>query len=68
MVPQFLNTIQVLLYNFFKDSHATANQWRLVKRSNSNGMASTSVPDFNETKHASICMEVLFFISPHPSH
>ena len=59
------NIIQVLLYNFFESSHATASQWRLVKRSDYDG---TPVPDFNETKHASICMEVLFLVSPHPSH
>lgn len=53
------NPMQVLLYNFFKDSTANANQWRLVMRDCSDG---THVPDFDETKHAGMCTEVLFLI------
>ena len=61
--------IKVLLYNFFEDSTATPAQWRLVlngvfKRGNL-----SDVPTFDETRHASICMEVrclqpLFFFFP----
>jgi len=57
------NTTQVLLYNFFEDSDANANQWRLVMRGRSDGTYETPVPEFDETKHASICIEVLLLHS-----
>ncbi|KAF9778765.1 hypothetical protein BJ322DRAFT_1114103 [Thelephora terrestris] len=47
----------VFLYNFFKDSTANASQWRLVIRGNSDGIPA---PDFDETRHASICTELKF--------
>jgi len=62
------NTMQVLLYNFFEDSTANASQWRLVLRGMSNGACNVPVPDFDETKHASICTEVVFLIPPYLSY
>ena len=50
-ISKFFNATQVLVYNFFKDSTANVNQWRLVMRG-----------DPDETRHASICMEVWFSI------
>ena len=49
---------KVLLYNFFEDSTATSNQWRLVLNMVSKGGNSSYVPTFGETRHAIICMEV----------
>lgn len=49
------NVPQVLLYNFFKDSTASASQWRLIMK---NGSNDKPAPDFDETKHASLCTEV----------
>jgi hypothetical protein len=49
---------QVLLYNFFKDSTATLNQWRLVLNGISDGSGLLDAPTFDETRHASICAEV----------
>ena len=48
---------KVLLYNFFGDSTATLNQWRLVlnRVSESNGLS--DAPSFDETRHATICVE-----------
>ena len=56
--------MQVLLYNFFKDSTASANQWRLILRDGSDGTHNTSAPGFDETKHAGICTEVLPLACP----
>ena len=62
-----------MLYNFFEDSPATANQWRLIL----NGVADREnlqvAPAFDETRHASICVEVRPsqhkpFFSPHSCH
>ena len=50
------NETKVLLYNFFEDSTATPNQWRLVLDAVSGWAAET--PAFDETRHASICIEV----------
>ena len=58
------NSTQVLLYNFFKDSTASASQWRLVMRDSPDGVP---VPDFDETKHAGICTEVLPSLYAHPT-
>jgi len=59
---------KVLLYNFFEDSMATSNQWRLVLNQVSNGDNFLNVQTFDETRHASICMEVCnlwqAFLSP----
>ena len=51
---------KVLLYNFFEDSTATSNQWRLVLNRISNGVDLSDVPTFDETRHASICIEVRY--------
>ena len=67
----YLNTdrTKVLLYNFFKDSTATLNQWRLVLNEVSNRGRLSGAPAFDETRHASVCVEVrclwseLFFLS-----
>ena len=56
--------VQVLLYNFFQDSAANASRWQLVTRG---GSDRTPAPDFDETKHASICMEALPLIHSHPT-
>ena len=50
---------KVLLYNFFGDSTATLNQWRLVLNGMSEGDDLSDAPTFDETRHASICVEVL---------
>jgi len=63
----FTDSAQVLLYNFFKDSTANVNQWRLVMRGGSDGTRDTPAPDFDETRHASICTEVLTSIAPRPT-
>lgn len=49
---------KVLLYNFFEDSNATLNQWRLVLNGISEGDDLSDAPTFDETRHASICVEV----------
>jgi hypothetical protein len=49
---------KVLLYNFFEDSTATLNQWRLVLNGVSDGDDFSDAPTFDETRHASICVEV----------
>jgi hypothetical protein len=49
---------KVLLYNFFKDSTATLNQWRLLLNGISDGYNFPGAPTFDETRHASICVEV----------
>lgn len=49
---------KVLLYNFFKDSTATLNQWRLVLNGVPDGGNLPNTPTFDETRHASICVEV----------
>ncbi|KAF9642213.1 P-loop containing nucleoside triphosphate hydrolase protein, partial [Thelephora ganbajun] len=51
---------KVLLYNFFKDSTATLNQWRLVLEGVSYGGNLQCAPTFDETRHASICVELKF--------
>ena len=50
--------IKVLLYNFFEDSTATSSQWRLVLNGLSDGANLLDAPTFDETRHASICVEV----------
>ena len=59
---------KVLLYNFFEDSTATSAQWRLVLNGVSNRGNLSDVPTFDETHHASICIEVCHllhkFVSP----
>ena len=50
--------IKVLLYNFFENSTATPSQWRLVLNRVSDEDDLTNVPTFDETRHASICVEV----------
>ena len=52
--------IKVLLYNFFGDSNATLNQWRLVLNGISEWDGLSDAPTFDETRHASICVEVRF--------
>ena len=47
------------MYNFFKDSMATLNQWRLVLNEVSNGRR-LDAPAFDETRHASVCVEVRY--------
>jgi len=54
----FTDKTKVLLYNFFKDSTATLNQWRLLLNGVSDGRDLRSAPTFDETRHASICVEV----------
>ena len=49
---------KVLLYNFFEDSNATLNQWRLVLNRISEEDGRFDAPVFDETRHASICVEV----------
>ena len=49
---------KVLLYNFFEDSTATPNQWRLVLCGVYNGDNLSEAPTFDETRYASICVEV----------
>lgn len=49
---------KVLLYNFFGDSNATLNQWRLVLNEIPEGDGLSDAPTFDETRHASICVEV----------
>ena len=66
-MSQIFNTIQVLLYNFFKDSTANVNQWRVVRRGNSDETHDIPAPDFDETKHASICTEVSLSFPPRPT-
>lgn len=51
---------KVLLYNFFKDSTASLNQWRLVLNRVSSGDGISDAPTFDETRHASICVEVCY--------
>jgi hypothetical protein len=63
--PTLLTTKQVVLYNFFEDSTATPNQWRLVLNEISNGDDLPDVPTFDETRHASICVEVCCLLSKH---
>jgi len=52
------------------DSKAKLNQWRLVLNGVPNGDNPHDAPTFDETRHASICVEVccsqcnLFFPSP----
>jgi hypothetical protein len=57
---------KVLLYNFFGDSTATLNQWRLVLNGVSDGGDLSDTPTFDETRHASICVEVCY-LWPKPS-
>ena len=64
---------KVLLYNFFGDSTATLSQWRLVLNGISGGKGLSSAPAFDETRHASICVEVGYLRSEislrlHPFH
>ena len=62
---------KVLLYNFFEDSTATPNQWRLVLNGVSNADNLSDTPTFDETRHASICVEVRYLwlsVSFHPAH
>ena len=49
---------KVLLYNFFADSTATLSQWRLVLNGVIEGDILSDAPTFDETRHASICIEV----------
>ena len=49
---------KVLLYNFFEDSTATPSQWRLVLNGVFNGDNLSDAPAFDETRHASVCVEV----------
>ena len=42
---------------------ATLNQWRLVLNEISNGENLPNVPTFDETRHASICVEVCRLLS-----
>lgn len=51
---------KVLLYNFFGDSTATLNQWRLVLNGVTNVDNLSDAPAFDETRHASICIEVRY--------
>jgi len=51
---------KVLLYNFFMDSTATLNQWRLVLNGIFDGEGFSDAPTFDETRHASICVEVYY--------
>jgi len=51
------------LYNFFGDSTASLNQWRLVLNGVLDGGDLSDAPTFDETRHASICVEV-FLLRP----
>ena len=57
--------IKVLLYNFFGDSTATLNQWRLVLNGVSGRDDLSDAPTFDETRHASICVEVCYLRPKH---
>ena len=46
------------MYNFFEDSTATPSQWRLVLCEVYNGDNLSEAPTFDETRYASICVEV----------
>lgn len=59
-VNLFTDKTKVLLYNFFKDSTASLNQWRLLLNGVSDGHDLRSAPTFDETRHASICVEVRY--------
>ncbi|KAF8588487.1 hypothetical protein K439DRAFT_1335105 [Ramaria rubella] len=50
----------VLLYNFFSDSAATLSEWRVVlnKIQEADGGCHTLAPEFDETRHASLCLEL----------
>jgi len=54
------NKTKILLYNFFKDSTANLNQWRLVLNGISEGDNPFDAPTFDETRHASVCAEVCY--------
>ena len=56
----FFDNLQVLVYHFFGDSPANASKWRLVMGGTTDGTYDVPVPEFDETKHASICVEVSF--------
>ena len=64
--PRFLriylisDKTKVLLYNFFGDSTATLNQWRLVLNEVSDEKNLSDAPTFDETRHANICVEVFY--------
>lgn len=51
---------KVILYNFFEDSTATLNQWRLVLNEVPDGGDLPDAPTFDETRHASIRVEVRY--------
>jgi hypothetical protein len=59
---------KVLLYNFFEDSMATLNRWRLVLNRNADGGQLPGTPTFDETRHASICVEVRYLRLSFPFH
>ena len=46
------------MYNFFKDSSANLSQWRLLLNGISSLNDLSSGPAFDDTRHASICVEV----------
>lgn len=54
---------KVLLYNFFEDSTATLNQWRLVLNEVERMDRGCEAPVFDETRHASICSEASRILS-----
>ena len=49
---------KVLLYNFFEDSTATLDQWRLVLNGDVKRKGRSGIPTFDETRHVSIYVEV----------
>ena len=52
---------KVILYNFFEDSTTAFNQWRLVLNEVPHEDRLQDAPTFDETRHASICVEVRCF-------
>lgn len=50
-------TYQVLLWNFFEDSHMDVSQWRVVLNALP-GAQRVKCPQFDESRHSGICREV----------
>ena len=56
------NKTKVILYNFFKNSMATSNQWRLVLNNVFGGGSLQGTPTFDENQHAIMCAEVCWLL------
>jgi hypothetical protein len=57
--PTNIDRMQVLIYNYFKDSTCDLSQWRLVLNFLESSSKTAIAPQFDEIKHAGICTEVL---------